>query len=154
MERCPHTPAQQGKGISMGIWTKTWGKKSGLPSIPWHRARPVLTVCPPPSPGWRRGSRERRDACGRIHPGRKKPLNKGGRLQLRLPRSSPQPSSQAHETLRMGLVPFASTQGPHALTQLFGVQVWQQRPKSGRYLPRKGMKTSSFCPESQTQFFI
>lgn len=34
---------------------------------------------------------------------------------------------------------------PNSPTQLLGVQVWQQRPETGRwYFPRNGMKTSSF----------
>lgn len=37
---------------------------------------------------------------------------------------------------------------PEPPTQLLGVQVWQQRPETGRwYLPRNGVKTSSFGPE-------
>lgn len=40
------------------------------------------------------------------------------------------------------------------LTQLLGVQAWQQRPMSGRNQRREGMKTSTLCPESENQAFI
>lgn len=38
---------------------------------------------------------------------------------------------------------------PISLTQLLGVQVWQQRPTKGRYFPRKGVTASSFIPKPE-----
>lgn len=40
------------------------------------------------------------------------------------------------------------------LTQLLGVQAWQQRLRSGRNQRREGMKTSTLCPDSENQAFI
>lgn len=38
---------------------------------------------------------------------------------------------------------------PASLTQLLGVQVWQQRPTKGRYFPRNGVTASSFIPKPE-----
>lgn len=36
-----------------------------------------------------------------------------------------------------------------SLTQLLGVQVWQQRPTKGRYFPKNGVTASSFIPKPE-----
>lgn len=38
---------------------------------------------------------------------------------------------------------------PTLLTQLLGVQIWQQRPTKGRYFPRNGVTASSFVPKPE-----
>lgn len=40
------------------------------------------------------------------------------------------------------------------LTQLLGVQVWQQRPTKGRYFPRNGVIASSFVPKPEDHWLV
>lgn len=41
-----------------------------------------------------------------------------------------------------------------SLTQLLGVQVWQQRPTKGRYFPRNGVIASSFVPKPEDHWLV
>lgn len=43
---------------------------------------------------------------------------------------------------------------PALLTQLLGVQVWQQRPTKGRYFPRNGVTASSFIPKPEVHGLV